>query len=122
LGSRAEEQAILTAWPVDRPADWVERVNRGADEKEMEALRRSVQRGRPCGATEWQRGIAKRLGLESSNRSPGRPEIGQGRDQLTEWECWMYVFYLANIGPVPFSDPRFPTRTIGPSPERGEIQ
>ena len=82
--SSAEEQAILTAWPVDCPDDWVERVNRADNERELEALRRSVQRGRPYGATEWQRRIAKRLGLESSYRSPGRPGIGRGRDQLTE--------------------------------------
>jgi hypothetical protein len=35
--------------------------------------RRSVCRGRPYGEPEWQRRIAKRLGLESAYRSAGRP-------------------------------------------------
>ena len=33
--------------------------------------------GRPYGATEWQKRIAKRLGLESAYRSPGRPGIAR---------------------------------------------
>ena len=46
----SEDRALLTAWPVDQPADWIERVNRADNEKELGALRRSVQRGRPYGA------------------------------------------------------------------------
>jgi putative transposase len=75
----SEEKAVLTAWPVAPPADWVERVNRADNGKELEALRRSVQRGRPYGAPEWQRQVAKRLGLESAYRSAGRPGIARGR-------------------------------------------
>jgi len=75
----SEEKAVLTAWPVDEPADWVERVNRADNGKELEGLRRSVQRGRPYGAPEWQRQVAKRLGLESAYRSAGRPGIARGR-------------------------------------------
>ena len=41
--------------------------------QELEALRRSVQRGRPFGQPEWQKEIAKRLGLESAYRPTGRP-------------------------------------------------
>jgi putative transposase len=72
----AEDSAILTRCPVDLPNDWVERVNRADNEKELEALRRSVHRGRPYGTPEWQRRIAKRLGLESAYRSAGRPGVG----------------------------------------------
>jgi putative transposase len=71
-----EEKAILTTCPVELPNDWVERVNRADNEKELEALRRSVHRGRPYGTPQWQRRIAKRLGLESAYRPAGRPGVG----------------------------------------------
>jgi len=71
----AEQKAMLAAWPLELPHDWLERVNHADTEQELEALRRSVQRGRPYGATEWQKRIAKRLGLESAYRSPGRPSV-----------------------------------------------
>ena len=77
-----EQKSILANWPVELPADWIDRVNRAENEKELEALRRSVQRGRPYGAPEWQRRIAKRLGLESAYRSPGRPRIAQGTNHV----------------------------------------
>ena len=77
----ADEKGVLTAWPVERPADWIERVNRADNEKELEALRRSVQRGRPYGAPQWQRQVAKRLGLESAYRSAGRPRIARVGDE-----------------------------------------
>ena len=43
----AEDKAVLAAWPLEVPEDWLERVNRADNESELEALRRSVQRGRP---------------------------------------------------------------------------
>ena len=79
----AEDTAILSPWPLTPPADWIERVNRADNEKELEALRRSVRRGRPYGASEWQKRIAKRLGLESAYHSPGRPAIVKNK-QLAE--------------------------------------
>jgi putative transposase len=39
----------------------------------LKALRRSTQGGTPFGATAWQQATAKRLGLESTLRPPGRP-------------------------------------------------
>jgi hypothetical protein len=33
-----EEKSILAAWPVEMPADWIERVNRAEHEKELETL------------------------------------------------------------------------------------
>ena len=69
-----EERSLLAAWPIDMPANWLERVNQTDDAQELEALRRSVQRGRPFGQPEWQKEIAKRLprvGL-SSHGSPAK--------------------------------------------------
>jgi putative transposase len=80
----AEENRLLAAWPIEMPADWLERVNRADNAKELEALRHSVQRGRPYGAPDWQRRIAKRLGLESAYRSPGRPRVARDGDPLPE--------------------------------------
>ncbi len=70
----AEERSLLAPWPIERPPDWVEQVNRTDDEeRELESLRQSVQRGRPFGPPDWQKRIAKRLGLESAYRPSGRP-------------------------------------------------
>jgi putative transposase len=65
------------AWPVPRPADWVERVNRPETEAELEAIRRSVVRGCPFGTERWQRQTATRLGLAHTLRSRGRPKKQQ---------------------------------------------
>jgi len=81
---RAHQDDILAAWPVEMPADWIERVNRADNEKELEALRSSVQRGRPYGAQQWQHRIVKRLGLESAYRPRGRPRIARGPDRVPE--------------------------------------
>ena len=53
--------------------NWLARVNQNEDDQELESLRRSVGRGRPFGEPEWQKEIAKRLGLESAYRPTGRP-------------------------------------------------
>jgi putative transposase len=51
--------------------------------RKLQALRRSVHRGRPYGTPEWQRRVAKRLGLESAYRPTGRPRVGN-RTPLVE--------------------------------------
>lgn len=69
----AAEQPPLSAWPLPRPRNWVELVNQPQTEAELEAIRVSIQRGRPYGDAAWQKRIAKRLGLESTLRPRGRP-------------------------------------------------
>jgi hypothetical protein len=49
----------LTPWPIDRPRDWTDRVNRPFGAKEEEAVRRSIQRGQPYGSPSWQAAVAK---------------------------------------------------------------
>jgi putative transposase len=73
--TKGDDQArkLLANWPIPRPEDWVARVNRAEGKMELEALRRSVQRGRPYGSDLWCRRIVTRLGLESTIRPPGRP-------------------------------------------------
>ena len=64
---------MLGEWPVQRPADWLAWVNRPETAEELEALRRSARRGSPYGTQRWARATARRLGIESSLRRPGRP-------------------------------------------------
>ncbi|MBA5871699.1 MAG: hypothetical protein GDA68_17145 [Nitrospira sp. CR2.1] len=78
LWRRTQGEPKLTAWlcdwPMDRPRDWGGWVNRPQGAAELEALRTSVQRGRPFGDEGWVRRIAKRFGMESTLRPRGRPK------------------------------------------------
>ena len=66
--------AILHAWPVPEPHNWIKIVNTAQTEAELAAVRRAVQRGSPFGSDTWQRRIAKRLRLEYTLRPRGRPK------------------------------------------------
>ena len=70
----AKLAAWLSAWPVERPRDWISRINRPDIALELESLRLSVQRGRPFGEEAWVRRMAKRFGMESTLRPRGRPK------------------------------------------------
>jgi putative transposase len=63
----------LREWPVPRPRNWLAYVNRVETEKELTALRRSVQRSCPYGTEAWTARTAREMGLESSLRARGRP-------------------------------------------------
>jgi putative transposase len=69
----APTRAILAEWPVQRPRDWAEWVNRPQDEKELAALRLSRDRGRPYGTDRWAAATAAKLGIQSALRPTGRP-------------------------------------------------
>jgi putative transposase len=62
-----------SAWPVSRPADWLDYVNRAETEAELAAIRQSVRRGSPFGPSVWRQESARRLGLESTLQARGRP-------------------------------------------------
>ena len=66
-------RSMLCVWPIPRPRDWTSRVNRADGSKELQAIRRSVQRGQPYGSEVWCERIVERLGLESTIRPRGRP-------------------------------------------------
>ena len=70
-------QDWLRNGPVIRPRNWKQRVNQAESEREVEAMRRSVNRGAPCGSDRWVKLTAKRLGLEFSIRPRGRPRNQQ---------------------------------------------
>ena len=72
-------KAILSEWPLPRPADWVKLVNQAMTEKEAEAIRICIARNRPFGSEQWQGEQARRLGLLHTLRSEGRPKGPGGR-------------------------------------------
>ncbi len=105
-----EERSLLAAWPIDVPVNWLERVNQSDDEPELESVRRRVQRGRPFRQSEWQKAIAKRLGVESAYRRTGRPRKAAGNPNVAPGSDRSDVdggaqFSDINIGRVPLSPP-----------------
>jgi putative transposase len=71
-GDRAIK-SILTPWPVERPANWIARVNAPLSAKELGRLRSSIERGRPYGDDDWVKRTASELKLEHTVRPEGRP-------------------------------------------------
>src|SRR5262245_4289816 len=65
--------SYLSLGPVKRPRHWLEWVNKPLTEGELEALRRSVNRGTPYGGVAWTATTALKLGLASTLRPRGRP-------------------------------------------------
>lgn len=82
LSQRAAEDAtvllnpplVLAEWPVQRPRDWLTKVNRPISKPLLEQLRQSVNRGRPFGDQRWVEKTAARLSLANTLRRPGRPK------------------------------------------------
>ncbi len=81
LWQRAEEAADvpLSAWPVERPRDWLARVNRALKEEQLDGIRTCVQRGRPLGPRQWVERTVARLRLEFTLRSAGRPRKAENQ-------------------------------------------
>jgi putative transposase len=77
--SDPERPAILSDWPTGIPPRWPAMVDQTQTEAELEAIRRSVARGRPFGDDDWAQRTAKRLGLESTFRPQGRPRTQETR-------------------------------------------
>ncbi len=68
-----EEDDLISPWPVPRPTDWPDRINATPGPTEEEALQKCFLRGQPFGDPAWKAPIARKLGLESTLRQPGRP-------------------------------------------------
>jgi putative transposase len=64
---------LLSPGPVERPNRWLALVNRSESERELDALRLCVNRGRPFGLDSWIEQIAAQLGLEAATHPRGRP-------------------------------------------------
>ena len=64
---------LLSSWPLPRPSHWIKRVNQPLTPSELDAVRLSVQRGRPFGDPAWTEQVAQRTGLRYTLRLRGRP-------------------------------------------------
>jgi putative transposase len=71
--SPRKRAALLSDWPVDRPADWAEIVNEALPPATSSEVQNSIKRNSPFGGTDWTRQIARRLGLQSTLNPRGRP-------------------------------------------------
>ena len=67
--------AQLCDSPISGPRNWIARVNRPQTQKELDALRHSIAKGRLYGSTAWVKRIADRLRLEATLRGRGRPKM-----------------------------------------------
>ncbi len=78
LWHRRQTASLLpfTQWPVERPRNWMQLVNKPQTEDEVGAIRKAIQRGRPFGNEDWIAKTAERLELESTLRPRGRPRKG----------------------------------------------
>jgi putative transposase len=75
---------LLTPWPVQRPDNWIEHVNRPMTEKELQRVRLSLARGQPLGPDDWTRHTAARLNLQHTLRREGRPPSKKDKTQPRE--------------------------------------
>jgi len=84
---RTREHVPRTPWlmpwadcPVERPARWVQYVNRPQTAAEEAAIAEAIKRGRPYGAASWQKAVATKLRLESTMNPRGRPRVRPIKD------------------------------------------
>jgi putative transposase len=66
---------LLSDWPIERPKNWIEQVNRPQSEEEEEAIRTANHRGRPLGGEAWLQRTIARHDLQTTLRPRGR-QIG----------------------------------------------
>ena len=71
--STISSERILRPWPIPRPSRWLDHVNQPQTECEMDAIRKSVNRGVPFGDEQWISQAAARLKIRHTLRPPGRP-------------------------------------------------
>ena len=71
-----ELRAILSDWPLERPRDWISRVNEPLTKAEIGKMKMTLARGQPFGDDGWVKKTATRLHLEHTLRREGRPAKG----------------------------------------------
>jgi putative transposase len=73
-----QPRPLLSPWPLPMPDDWGRYVNEPQTEAELEALRRSVQRGCPFGSPGWQEALAAGPGPHPTAARPAEEAPGAG--------------------------------------------
>jgi putative transposase len=71
LNPQDERRKLLVPWPIEQRSDYLHWINQPQTQAEIDALRISINRGRPFGNPAWQQKTIARLGLQSSIRSKG---------------------------------------------------
>ncbi len=74
MAPTTENAPTLSDGPLPWPRNWLEQVSRPLTEKELDAVRRSLERGQPYGSEAWIKHAAVKLGLASTLRPRGRPK------------------------------------------------
>jgi len=92
-----DRESLLSAWPLDRPENWVDWVNGAQTDAEIEALRRCVNRGTPYGSENWKTQIAAALGLKYTLQPRGRPTKVMG---LTNTQTYKKVRVPFSLSPL----------------------
>lgn len=67
----------LSDWPMDRPRNWVQRVNQPQSQEELDALRLCMQRGRPYGSAAWVGRMTTKFDLTATLNPRGRPKTSE---------------------------------------------
>ena len=83
---REELKGLLSDWPVDRPADWVDLVHEAVEAKELQRLEECERRGRPYGggALATQDGVAAGAGAHRPPPGPSQEAGGTTRSQCRQ--------------------------------------
>jgi putative transposase len=76
LDGDANRKKILSPWPVQAPANYLEWLNRSQPKEEIENIRYAVKRSRPYGSERWVEKAVAEFGLENTMRKRGRPRKG----------------------------------------------
>jgi putative transposase len=76
-----ELRALLSDWPVERPANWLDLVNRPLTARELGKVPASLSRCRPLGTDRWMASTVQRLHLEHTIRPEGRPRKMERRER-----------------------------------------
>jgi REP-associated tyrosine transposase len=76
LAQRSLPCPTLAPWPVSRPGDWIDQIDREAGDAGFADLRRRIRQTLPYGEDPWISSVAGRLGLRGRLRGRGRPARG----------------------------------------------
>jgi len=63
---------LVSEWPVERPRNWIDLVNRPQTGAELEAIQTCGKRARPLGSDSWVTEVATRYDMQSTLRERGR--------------------------------------------------
>ena len=74
LEGSPKERLLLSAPPIDLPAKYRQWVNESDKEEVLNAVRESVNKGKPFGTMKWAEQMIERFKLELTTRAPGRPK------------------------------------------------